>query len=134
MPQLAVVPDQERNVIVVQLLDDVGGKIGSIDLTPEMLAQHFAGLFSAYGAMNAKMGVPGAAGSWSDTPAIEGPVWAIGARPFDGAVTLSVCPAKLADQELWLTYAFQRQTAIQIREVLGKALARPTIAGLAQPN
>ena len=76
-------------------------------------------------------GVPGEVGTWTDVPTIEGAAWKVGARPFDGAVTLGLCPARLGDRELWLTYGFQRPQAEKLREVIGLALDRAALHGTA---
>ena len=103
----------------------------TIDLTPEMLESTIANLLAAWLAMDKEAGVPGEPGTWTNTPAIEGPAWKVGARPMDGAITISLCPMKQGEQELWLTYALQRQQAEALVRVLGTALARPMHQGTA---
>ena len=119
-----VIPDTARGVIVLQITDGAGLKLSSIDLTPELLEQTFAHLLAAWSTMDKGAGMPGEAGTWTDVPTIEGAAWKVGARPFDGAVTLGLCPARLGDRELWLNYGFPRHQAEKLRSVLGQALAQ----------
>ena len=129
--RLEIIPSPERGVIVLRLSDSSSGALGHINLTADMVERTFAQLLASWRMMDKNAGVPGAPGTWMNTPALEDPAWTVGARPLDGAITLSLCPARVEGRELWLTYAFQRGQAETLTQVLGLALARPTFEGSA---
>lgn len=131
MVRLDVVPDADRRVIRLQLTELPDQLLSYIDLTPDMLQATFAKLLAAWLVVDEKAGVPGAPGTWTNRPAIEGPDWRVATRPMDGAVIFSFCPDSRGGQELWLTYALQRQQAESLVRIAGGALARPIQQGRA---
>ena len=96
-----------------------------------MLQATFAKLLAAWLVLGEKTGAPGAPGTWTNRPAIEGADWRVATRPMDGAVVLSFCPESQGSQELWLTYVLQRQQAESLVRIVSGALARPTQQGTA---
>ncbi len=131
MIQLDVVPDAARRVITLKLTEQPDRLLTYIDLTPEMLEVTLAKLLAAWLVVEKRAGAPGAPGTWTSGPAIEHPEWKVGARPLADAVVLSFCPMVQGTQELWLTYAIQRQQGESMVRLLIAALAQLTPQGTA---
>jgi hypothetical protein len=129
--QLSIAADTERKVVVFRVAYANGDALGTAELTLSQVQGALADLLGAVQKLQNGNSEPGAPGSWNNIAIIDSAEWRLGVRPLDGAITLSLRPANLGQEPLWLTYGFDRLSAENFAEVFARTLAHPLMQGSA---
>lgn len=131
MVRLDVIPDPQRSMVVLQIVELPDKPLAYIELDPGMLQATLAGLVSAWHQMGLGASEPGQPGSWAIMPAIVDPEWRVGVSPLDGVLALSFQAVSQNPVPLWLTYALPFHEAKNFTRVIVEKSTGPTSEGTA---